>query len=73
MPPQLEKNHVVETFEFPKEVKGIKVKYCDRCCLSNVKNDPLKNCVYVDKHYSDFKLEGLSAYVYKGEIKYMDE
>ena len=70
---RLLKTDFVETFEFPKEVNGIKVKYCDRCCLSNVKNDPLKNCVYVDKHYSDFKLEGLPAYVYKGEIKYMDE
>ena len=70
---RLLKTDFIETFEIPKEVNGIKVKYCDRCCLSNVKNDPLKDCIYIDKQYPSFKLEGLSAYVYKDEIKYMDE
>ena len=67
------KTDFVETFEVPKEINGIKVRYIDRCCLSNVRKDPFENLVVKYSEDWDFELKGLAAYVHTNKLEYLDE
>ena len=67
------KTDFVDTFDIPKEINGIRVKYIDKSCLSNVKKDPLEKVTAKYGGGWDIELQGLAAYIRINDLEYLDE
>lgn len=70
---RLLKTDFVDTFDVPKEINGIKVRYLDKNCLSNVKKDPFADLKVKYSKDWDLELEGLRAYAHINGLEFLDE
>lgn len=68
---RLLKTDFVDTFKLPTEINGIPVKYLDRNCFSNCKNDPAEKEVVILGQ--DWEIDGIFAYAKKRNLELIEE